>query len=94
LGLRAIGIDINPVMVVVATARNAQSIDASTARAKLQHIRTKIKSTYEIPAEDGLSLWFAPETAKAFRQLSDAIQDDQSYATDYSTIFPHEHCSF
>jgi hypothetical protein len=88
LGLRAIGIDINPVMAVVATARNAQSLDASMARSKMQRIREAVRSTYQFSAEDGLQGWFTPETSTVFRQISDAIRGGQNLFSDYGGSSP------
>jgi len=72
-GYRAIGIDLNPVMAVVAKARLLPNIDAPSIAPLLSEIAKK-SARQSIPTEeDPLLTWFAPSAAAEIRSIEQAI---------------------
>jgi len=71
-GLNAIGIDLNPVMCVVAKAKSATLQDVLKAYEKLKSLRVSIFET-QFSENDFLLNWFEYETAKYIRYLSKTI---------------------
>lgn len=71
-GLKAIGIDLNPVMCVVAKAKNASLQDVIKAYEKFKSLRVSI---FEIHFSDNdfLLNWFEYKTARYIRYLSQSI---------------------
>ena len=75
-GFSAIGLDINPVMVVVAKARLITIRSAESIKKKLTHIMLTRRSQ-QLPdsQEEPLLNWLKPATAKYVRQLEMAIRE-------------------
>jgi hypothetical protein len=79
LGMRSLGIDLNPVMVIVAKARLLSNRSRVSLVPLANHLVTQAAETGdEIP----LSRWFIPRTANSIRSLEQAIRktligDDQ-----------------
>lgn len=78
-GIQAIGIDINPVMEVVANARCASNADLTEASESLHHIRERIgassRKAFEAPLDhEPLLTWFVPRTAAAIRSMVTALR--------------------
>ena len=79
LGMRSVGIDLNPVMVIVAQARLLSNRSRASLVPLARHLVTQTKeSKDEVP----LSRWFIPRTANSIRSLEQAIRksligDDQ-----------------
>ena len=71
-GLNAIGIDLNPVMCVVAKAKSASLQDVLKAYEKFKSLRVSIFQT-RFEDNDFLLNWFGYETAKYIRYLSRSI---------------------
>lgn len=75
LGHRAVGLDINPVMVVIARARMLPQSEAGSLlplalTLTAQRCRPKVGTP-----DDPLGEWFAPATATAIRQIEVAIRE-------------------
>ena len=70
LGLKSIGIDLNPVMIIVARARLLPPSEADHLRplaaAILSHLRS---STFAINDDDPLLPWFQPAAARLVRSI-------------------------
>lgn len=75
LGLNVIGIDLNPVMIIVARARLLPPSEADhllpLAATILAHARSR---PLNLPADDALRDWFDPETAAFIRGLEQNIR--------------------
>lgn len=75
LGYKAIGFDLNPVMVVVARARLLPKSEADSIEPLAAKIIRAAKSTRSaIHVHDPLEVWFYPETAAILRALEQSIQ--------------------
>ncbi|TPK63060.1 site-specific DNA-methyltransferase [Mesorhizobium sp. B2-4-19] len=75
LGYEAVGLDINPVMVVIARARMLPCSEAdSLLPLALALVGQGPRPTIEAGA-DPLEEWFAPQTATAIRQIETAIRE-------------------
>lgn len=74
LGFSAIGVDLNPVMVVVARARLLQKGDVSTLRALTKKLARTIRGTGTVPESDGLSLWLDDASASEMRAVEQRIR--------------------
>ncbi len=74
-GHRAIGIDINPAMVVAAKARCMNPRDASSLVPLANDIVAKAVGQIRVSAVEPLTTWFTPSTAVAFRNIDYAIQE-------------------
>jgi len=73
-GHRAIGIDLNPVMAVVAKARILPRTELSSVRPLLADIARKaLNSNHADSDDDPLLTWFAPAAAAAIRGIDRAI---------------------
>lgn len=74
-GHRAIGVDINPVMVVVAKARMLPGIEMPSVLPLLTEI---VKKATSLPSKDidndPLLTWFAPSSTTAIRSIEQAIR--------------------
>ncbi len=77
LGLNSIGVDINPVMVVVAKARMLPSAEADSLDPLAKQI-VKQASTNRIPAGDTDPLldWFTSDTSSSIRSIEQAIREN------------------
>ena len=79
LGIRSLGIDLNPVMVIVAKARLLSNRSKASLVPLANHLVTQaVETEDEVP----LSRWFIPRTANSIRSLEQAIRktligDDQ-----------------
>ncbi len=71
--IRGIGVDLNPVMAVVAKARLLNSRERSCIVPLAQAI-AEMNVTAEVTPHDGLLCWFAPSTVETIRSLEYAIQ--------------------
>jgi len=74
LGLKAIGVDINPVMVVVARARLLPSSEADSLLAAVSNIKSEVIRPRKIDSSDPLLDWFGPQTANTIRFLEEGIR--------------------
>jgi SAM-dependent methyltransferase len=75
LGLKSIGVDLNPVMIIVARARLLPPSEADHLRplaaAILSHLRS---SAVTISDDDPLLLWFQPDAARLVRGIEQNIR--------------------
>jgi hypothetical protein len=75
LGLRSIGIDLNPVMIIVARARLLMPSEADHLRPLAATILSHARSSLPVlAAEDALLDWFKPETARLIRGIEQNIR--------------------
>lgn len=75
LGLRSIGIDLNPVMIIVARARLLMPSEADHLRPLAATILSHARSSLPVLAEnDALLDWFHPETARLIRGIEQNIR--------------------
>lgn len=76
-GYRTVGFDINPVMVVVAKARQLEASVKQSLESLGGKIITKARQyrKYPLILPEPLELWLFPEAARAFRSLERSIQD-------------------
>ncbi|MES0198959.1 DNA methyltransferase [Mesorhizobium sp. M0011] len=74
LGHKAIGLDINPVMVVIARARMLPPSEADSLVPLALTISTKTPRRVAVVANDPLEEWFVPATAAKIRQIEGAIR--------------------
>jgi SAM-dependent methyltransferase len=75
-GYRAIGFDLNPVMVVVAKARLLPHSEFASIKPLLADILRKSARAKNAPdREDSLQIWFAPDAALAARRIEHAINN-------------------
>lgn len=66
-GYRSVGIDLNPVMKVIATAKQATNCDVSDIKLKLSELSSaRLRKTYE---NDPLRFWFRESGVRAIRKL-------------------------
>jgi hypothetical protein len=76
-GLTSIGMDLNPVMVIIARARLLQPSEADTLDplAKQIVVQARKKRTgLVLDRKDPLLLWFGPEAAKSIRSIEQSIE--------------------
>lgn len=75
LGLESIGIDLNPVMIIIARARLLAESEADSLRPLaatiLRHART---NPLELKPDDALLAWFVPDTAQLIRSVEQNIR--------------------
>lgn len=75
LGLRSVGLDLNPVMIIVARARLLAPSEADHLRPLAASILTHLrKSPPELDPTDALLTWFQPETARCVRGIEHNIR--------------------
>ncbi|MGO6718525.1 DNA methyltransferase [Rhizobium ruizarguesonis] len=75
LGLNAIGIDLNPVMIIVARARLLPPSEADHLRPLAATILSHARSTpLKLSPDDALRGWFDPETAAFIRGIEQNIR--------------------
>lgn len=75
LGLRSIGIDINPVMIVVARARLLAPTEADHLRPLAASILSQAKRTScQLSPNDALLAWFTPRAAAFIRAVEENIR--------------------
>lgn len=83
LGLNAYGFDLNPVMVLVAKAREVDSAEYPSVEPLLAEVERKARKKFEIDPFDPLLTWLVPDSASHFRSIEAAIQkllvDDRCY---------------
>lgn len=83
LGLNAYGFDLNPVMVLVAKARDLDFTEYSSIRPLTTEVLRKARKTFDIDPLDPLLTWFVPNAASHFRSIEAGIQklliDDSRY---------------
>lgn len=74
LGIESVGIDINPVMVVVARSKLLSvGVRESLIPLGKEIIATSISKRRRVEASDPLLTWFTPQAASTLRSLADAI---------------------
>lgn len=75
LGLKSIGIDLNPVMIVVARARLLPPSEADHLRPLAATILSNLRASPVTPAaDDPLLAWFQPSAAKVIRSIEQNIR--------------------
>ncbi|WP_292530859.1 DNA methyltransferase [Mesorhizobium sp.] len=75
LGLKSIGIDLNPVMIIVARARLLPPSEADHLRPLAASILSQLRSTpLVIATDDPLLSWFQPEAARLVRGIERNIR--------------------
>lgn len=75
LGFDALGVDINPVMVMVARARLLPPSEASSIRPLARDVASKAGAlTYPMTPQDPLLLWFSPPSARLVRAIEASIR--------------------
>ncbi|MEL6120184.1 MAG: class I SAM-dependent methyltransferase [Pseudomonadota bacterium] len=74
MGLRAIGVDINPVMVVIARARLLQSSESDSLIPLAHHIISDARNLDIDINQDALSSWFDQSTTVALRSIERSIR--------------------
>lgn len=73
-GYKAVGFDLNPVMPVVAKARLLPNSEISSISALLSDLLKKAAlSKRDLPQDDPLRIWLAPDAATAVRRLERAL---------------------
>jgi SAM-dependent methyltransferase len=75
LGLRAYGLDINPVMVLVARARLLPASEWSSLRPLSRRILQHARALDVEAGNDSLGEWFTAETASYIRRLERSVRD-------------------
>lgn len=75
LGYAATGIDINPVMVVIARARMLPSSEADSLVPLALTLTEQSSRPLPSASDDPLNDWFVPESANAIRQIEMAIRE-------------------
>lgn len=83
LGLNAYGFDLNPVMVLVAKAREFDFAEYPSVKPLLADVERKARKKFEIDPLDPLLTWLVPDSASHFRGIEAAFQkllvDDKRY---------------
>ena len=83
LGLNAYGFDLNPVMILIAKARELDFAEYPSIEPLLAEIQNKARKKFEIAPLDPLLTWLVPDSASYFRSVEAAIQkllvDDRRY---------------
>jgi len=75
LGYDAQGVDINPVMVMVARARLLPPSEAGSIRPLARDVATKARAwPHDLRDHDPLLLWFAPSSARLMRAVEASIR--------------------
>jgi DNA modification methylase len=75
LGLKSIGIDLNPVMIIVARARLLPPSEADHLRPLAATILSHLRASPVTPADDDpLLAWFQPSAAKVIRSIEQNIR--------------------
>ncbi|MDO9359891.1 MAG: DNA methyltransferase [Polaromonas sp.] len=80
LGIKSIGVDLNPVMNIVARCRLSDGTER-TAIDVWAEIRPLLLLPQEISREDPLTDWFSPSTSSTFRRILDALVGGDSLET-------------
>ena len=76
LGIRTYGFDLNPVMVIVAKARQLNSLSDRSLRDLAAKIVCRAKDLdVHYTTNDPLVTWFTPQSVLALRNFELAIQD-------------------
>lgn len=83
-GYRSIGIDLNPVMKVIAKAKLASMKDVSTIENHLFSL--KLTGKYSTSVEDPLLTWFDHKSVGLLRRIEQRILANKSYKTTASKI--------
>lgn len=78
-GYRSIGIDLNPVMKVIAKAKLASMKDATTIENHL--LSLKLTGRYPTSVEDPLLTWFDQKSVGLLRRIEQRILVNKSYRT-------------
>lgn len=83
LGLNAYGFDLNPVMVLIAKARELDFAEYPSVRPLLADVERKARKKFEIDPLDPLLTWLVSDSVSYFRSIEAAIQklllDDRCY---------------
>jgi len=74
LGLNSIGIDLNPVMIIVARARLLPASEADHLRPLAATILAHARSSPALRSDDALLSWFDPQTAQFIRGIEQNIR--------------------
>lgn len=78
-GHRSIGVDLNPVMKVIASAKQAVNSDIEGINRTLKGL--KVKSKTPSNNTDHLNVWFDPATVNAIRNIEHTILEGAQYET-------------
>lgn len=78
-GYHSIGIDLNPVMKIIAKAKQATRDDAILVKAKIEEVNANIKVTIDL--EDPLFTWFEINVVKSVRKIEKFILDELEYSS-------------
>jgi SAM-dependent methyltransferase len=91
LGLRGVGLDINPVMVIVARARLLYPTEADSLEPLGTEIAKAARASREIESTDPLLIWFDRRTAAVVRSIERAIHSHLvgGLAADPGGALPH-----
>ncbi len=88
LGIESVGIDINPVMVVVARSKLLSvGVRESLIPIAKEVIATSISKRRVVEPDDPLLTWFTPHSASTVRSLADAIATILTETTDSSKLY-------
>jgi hypothetical protein len=74
LGLPSLGLDLNPVMVVVARARLLPPTEADSICALAQHVCRHARTPNSVDSSDPLSSWFTSQTVGIIRSFERSIR--------------------
>ena len=74
LGLASIGFDLNPVMVIIARARNLALTEADSLSPLAEDILISARRLTAVDAQDPLNDWFTRETTIALRSIERSIR--------------------
>lgn len=76
-GHQSVGLDLNPVMRVIATAKQAVKADADIINTRLNCLNAKNKISTK--GEDPLKLWFNVKTVESIRRIEKHILENKTY---------------
>lgn len=90
LGLRSIGQDLNPAMIVVSRARLLPKSEASSIEPLFKDVVAKARRLTHISPDDQLKLWFSNEAATAIRGVERAVSSllIPKSRSDHRDLFP------
>lgn len=78
-GIRSVGLDLNPVMKVIATSKQASLKDIEIIKQKIGSIRSNVKVV--LSNDDPLKEWFQDESAASIRKVEKSILGKLTYKT-------------
>src|SRR6266700_1780214 len=85
LGLNTYGFDLNPVMILIAKARDLDFAEYPSVQPLLAEVVRKARKTFDVDPLDPLLTWLVPNSVSYFRSIEAAIQkllvDEKCYLT-------------